>query len=155
MKYFQNQDGLTMVETIIALLLVLLLVTAFAGALTAGLQREIEVDQSLKSADIAASIMEFLGESDDREIVKDIYNDDDYNGEISLSDFLNDTGFIIEEELDFAEFDSNHGGNKIVVEPYNSENNLYKATVIIEWQERGRYRSQELISLLMVEPDND
>ena len=153
MKYFQNQDGLTMVETIIALVLVLLLVTAFAGALTAGLQREIEVDQSLKSADIAASIMEYLGESDDREIVKDIY--DNYNGEILLSEFLNVTDFIIEGELDFLEFDSDHDGNKIVAEPYNDENYIYKATVVIEWQERGRYRSQELISLLMVEPDND
>jgi len=147
MNYLENQHGLTLVETIVALVLVLLLVTAFAGAMTAGLQREVEVDHSLKAADLAASIMEYLGEDDDRRRVKDITNNQ--NGEVSLLE-LQDEGFALTEELKFAGL--NESETIIYVDDTQFEGipNLYRVNVEIYWDEIGTKISYKLTSLLFV-----
>lgn len=85
MNYLKNQQGLTLVETVVALVLILLLVTAFAGAMTVGLQREVEVDISLKASSLASSVFEHLG--DNRVKIEII--EEDYDNKISLLKFYN------------------------------------------------------------------
>jgi len=144
MKYLKDQRGLTLVETIVALVLVLLLVAAFAGALTAGLQREIEVDHSLKAADLSASIIEYFGDNRD-------FLPANEGAEISLSNFnnLNDAA---EDDLIFNSL--NKDSSTITITRSEGYDNLYIIKLYIEWHEPQRDSFYELVSYL-TGPDGD
>lgn len=62
--------GLTLIETVIALSLVLILATAFAGSMVVGLQSETTSDNLDYSSNLSASVFDFLlAEDNYREIV--------------------------------------------------------------------------------------
>jgi len=152
MDYLQDQRGLTLIEVIVAMVLILILVTAFTGALTTSLQREVEVDHSLKATDLAAGIIEFFGENEEnRNIVRDI---GDNGGEMNLDDFLNDEdiGFSL-GDLDFNSLREDE--SSISVDDYDGNTNLYRVTVDIYWDEPGVDDRSESITSLIFAPDTD
>ena len=128
---FKNQKGLTLIEVMVALVLGLILITAFTGALVIGLQTEGDMDYRQDAKNIATSIVEIL--RSERESLEDIqWNDikDDFNS--------NEIKFI----------------DDVTIKPetprkdLNGSNNLYEIIILIEWQERGNERSYRLETLL-------
>ena len=160
MDYLQDQRGLTLIEVIVAMVLILILVTAFTGALTTSLQREVEVDHSLKATDLAAGIIEYMGEDGNRSIVIDIYDDygeqNDY-GEQQI--YLNDSHFTDEfddSEIDDLKFASlREDESSISVDEYDGNPDLYRVTVDIYWDEPGVDDRSESITSLIFAPDTD
>jgi len=131
MKIYCNQFGLTLIEIMVALVIGLILVTAFTGALVIGLQTEGDMDYRQDAKNIATSIVEIL--RSERESLEDIqWNDikDDFNS--------NEIKFI----------------DDVTIKPetprkdLNGSNNLYEIIILIEWQERGNERSYRLETLL-------
>lgn len=149
MDFVRNQRGLTLVETIVSLVLILILVTVFTGAITTSLQREVEVDNSLKAVDLAAGIIEFLGEDDEnRGIVRDLAD----NGNISLEDFIEDEEF--EVDMDFKDLKIEK--SEIFVKPdYDGNSDLYEVKVEIYWHEPGVDNRSESLTSLIFAQEND
>ena len=144
MENLRNEEGLTLVETIIALVLMLMLIAAFAGAMTVALQREVEVDKRLEASNLASGIVEYLGEGDNLDNLISGYNFD--NGvNFGFSDLPND---VLDDDL-FISYDDSY----ILVEEYNGINDLYKITVNIKWEDRDNDWSHELVTLLAVDKD--
>ena len=153
MDYLQDQRGMTLIEVIVAMVLILILVTAFTGAITTSLQREVEVDHSLKATDLAAGIIEYMGEDGNRYIVIDIY--EDYGEQI----YLNDSYFTDEfddSEIDDLKFASiREDESRISVDEYDGNPDLYRVTVDIYWDEPGVEDRNESITSLIFAPDTD
>ncbi len=148
MNYLRNQRGLTLVETIVALILILLLVAAFAGAMTAGLQREVEVDKRLQASSLARGIIEYLKE--------DVNLDELDEGENNITSLKNE-GFFndLDDDL-FFNFDDD---SNIILEKHSvslvnngngsfDSNEMNKITVNIYWHERGRQWSLDLVTFV-------
>ena len=158
MKYLKDQQGLTLIETIVALVLVVLLVAAFAGALVVGLQSEVDVDLSLKSGDMAETIMEYLSVAD----IEKFIDERNYNDGINLLDFLNDVETIEDEVnganylfssrlLDFYERNVDEEGSQIKIKNEEMPDNLVEVEILIKWEERGQDWVFDLVSKLRVE----
>lgn len=60
MEYLRSEQGLTLIETIIALTLVVLLTTAFAGAMVVGLRSETTSTNLDASSKLASEIFDWL-----------------------------------------------------------------------------------------------
>ncbi len=153
MEYLQDQRGMTLIEVIVAMVLILILVTAFTGAITTSLQREVEVDHSLKAADLAAGIIEYMGESGNRYITIDIY--EDYGEQIYISDsyFADEFDY---NEIDDLKFDSlREDDSRISVDKYDDNPDLYRVTVAIYWDEPGVEDRNESITSLIFSPGTD
>lgn len=160
MNIFAEQRGLTLIETIVAIVLILLLVTAFAGAFVVGLQSEVEVDMSLKAGDMAESIMEYLSEQD---IAEDYLNNGNYDKSFSVFfDSEDKKTDILGEDSDLLDFYDNRVNKDENVEPENhystvkiedvndnnGNNNLVTVTIDVRWMERGNEWNYELVSRL-------
>ncbi|GEM_PF-2906441 len=156
---FYNQKGFTLIETVVALVLVLLLVTAFSGAMTVGLQREVETDNSLKASSLASSIIEDLGENKIKvNIIEDEYSDEirlidfyslinDYNKDLEEDEQIQVDDFII-DDLTFSDLNKDKSNIKIVNDNFDDIETLYKIKIEIVWNERGFERTTNLVSLL-------
>lgn len=89
-----NSSGLTLIETVIALSLVVILATAFAGAMVVGLQSEMTSDNLDYSSNLTASIFDFLiADNNFREIIIEFKSDDiigDENDDIYQNKLVNE-----------------------------------------------------------------
>ena len=149
MNIFAEQRGLTLIETIVAIVLILLLVTAFAGAFVVGLQSEVEVDMSLKAGDMAESIMEYLSEQD---IAEDYLNNGNYDKSFSVFfDSEDKKTDILGEDSDLLDFYENRvdpGNSEIKISEDSAPDGLVEVEIIVKWEERGRDWEFDLISRL-------
>ena len=142
MDSFRNEEGLTLVETIIALVLMLVLIAAFAGAMTVALQREVEVDKRLEASRLASSTIEFL-RSNSR---LDNYTSQDefigYNEEISFSDL----GAFYDNFIEYDGF----ANSFIIIDEFGSPD-LYELKVVIKWTDRGNEWENKIVTLVAVD----
>jgi len=173
MKYLKEQRGLTLLETILALGLVLILVAGFTRAMTTGLQSEIEVELRLKASNLASGIIEFLGEgnnlenivwdNDEKEYIdKIVYIDEDENKLIDVQNGELDSDLLfsgikrgIPDNSDNGEPDNSDNGENVsqieLIKGFDDNESLYKVKVTIIWDERGNKWTHKLISLLAVD----
>ena len=149
MNIIAEQRGLTLIETIVAIVLILLLVSAFAGAFVVGLQSEAEVDMSLKAGDMAESIMEYLSEQD---IAEDYLNNGNYDKSFSVFfDSEDKKTDILGDDSDLLEFYDNRvnpGDSEIKISEDAAPDGLVEVEIIVKWEERGRDWEFDLISRL-------
>lgn len=163
MVYLDNEKGLTLVETIIALVMVVVLAAAFAGSMSIALQREVEVDNRLDASNLASSIIEFIGDGNN---LNEIFSDDnvDPNSEITLfinneykliTDINDQSNTVIDENLDSDLFfsglrlDNNNDVTKITINEYKT--NLYKVIVEVFWFDRSEIHQENIATLLAVD----
>ena len=142
MVIIRNEEGLTLVETIIALVLMLVLMAAFAGAMVVGLQSEVEVDKRLEASNLASGIIESLSEinlTDDEIGEYDFHVD---NREIVLN---NNNGLIIAFDEDLL---SNSLTNDSSLEIKKYSNGLYEIIVNIRWDDRSNPHELNIITLV-------
>ena len=170
MVIIRNEEGLTLVETIIALVLMLVLMAAFAGAMVVGLQSEVEVDKRLEASNLASSIVEYLGEGNNLKNIVEINDGDepeDYREEVILyiDDnyksyyYYDENKKTIEDSFDselfFDQIRLNNSSEKetteIRIKKYNENDKLYKVTVNVVWDDRGNKWSNNLVTLLAVD----
>lgn len=171
MKYLKEQRGLTLLETILALGLVLILVAGFTRAMTTGLQSEIEVEQRLKASNLASGIIELLGEGDTlKNLISEEEDDpEDYQLDLTLYIDDNDDTLITANGTVVGDLDENLLFPGIRRGTANSENEissiqlekredndklyhrLYHVEANIIWDERGNKWTHKLISLLAVD----
>ena len=157
MIFLKNEEGLTLIEAIIALVVMLILVTAFAGAMTVGLQSEIETEKRLLASDLASSVIEYLGEDENLREYVNLNNEDndvdDGEQEKSFND-LNELlpDFDFDNEL-FRSDNIDKESSIINVKSYENMNGLYNVKVIVYWTDRGNRWNYELNSLLYLESD--
>ena len=64
MRYLKSQEGFSLIEIVVALVLGMLLVTAFTGALTVGLQTEGDMDDRMEVTRAIDSVIEELRNKD-------------------------------------------------------------------------------------------
>jgi len=144
-KLLHDNSGFSLIEAIVAMVLVLILVGAFAGALTLGLRTETEVDMSLKAGDLAETKMEYL--SANRE---DLNNTNDIDWGDILEDEENEN-----DEFDLYEFWDNRVTDTDI-DVSNDDNNLKTVTIVVEWEEGGDDWQYELVSRMIgPEEEND
>jgi len=154
MEVIRDQKGMTLIETIVALVLVLILVTAFAGAFVIGLQSEAEVDMWLMAGDTAESIMEFLSEVD-----IDYYEDDNYDGTYDVGDYDGLIGFnyfFNEEEYDFDVDDEVGDFQNFIIEEdsyikfidVENQDGLVQVEIMVNWKDGDGEWDFDLVSRL-------
>ena len=168
MVIIRNEEGLTLVETIIALVLMLVLMAAFAGAMVVGLQSEVEVDKRLEASNLASGIVEYLGEGNNlKDIVADNDEDEpeDYRETVTLYinndyELFNSDDNIYTDELDSDLFfngirlnnsSDSSDSSEIILEKYEGNDNLYRVSVNIKWDDRDNEWSNNLVTLLAVD----
>lgn len=116
----RDQSGITLLEVIFALFLVLLLFTAFTGALVVGLQTEGEMNLRLEARLVIDDIIEFLRN-----------NQQDFE-EVNWEDNINEE---FEFDIKITDNDNEEVNNKDIIIVWNKTNNLYKFN--IKWPERN------------------
>ena len=151
MRILRCEEGLTLVETIIALVLMLVLIAAFAGAMTVALQREVEVDKRLEASNLASGIVEYLGEGDNlKELIVTLGNYD-YYGEYQNEDLK---VYFYEDDFPVSDFDEDisldYDESYVSIELYD-DNDLYRLVVFVKWEDRGNDWTHELVTLLAVD----
>ena len=138
-----NSYGLTLIETVIALSLVIVLTTAFAGAMATGLKSENQMSSRKEAVDFASEIIENLKVRTENnknllsKIIKD-KEDSDSEGQIEISeidgDFSNQSNFYT-AEIEYAEETSG----------------LLELTVEIKWTANGENYNEKIVTLLAVD----
>ena len=129
MNYFQNQKGLTLIETMAAIILILLLVTAFSGSFIISMETEVDMDERLEATRIIDSLIEHLRNHRD--------------------DFENDWGNIENRAEDFDAVGSiaiengNAEDADIIIEYDFDNENLYRFK--FNWQNRN-YQKEVFIA---------
>jgi len=143
LKILKEEKGLTLIETVVALALLLILFAAFAGAMVVGLQSETEVDKRLAASNLASSIIEYLGDTNLEDQFRD--NDDNVNYDkfYSFDTFSSE----IDDNLIFDSVDKNDSG--VYIDKYSD--GLYSLEVTIVWYERDKRWEEKLIKLLAVD----
>ena len=146
MRKLKQEEGLTLIEVIIALVLLFALVGAFAGAMLVGLQSEAEVDIRMEANNLASAIIEYIKDNG----VPDTSGGDD-DETIKYNDFVDNS--FNDEDLIFNELDQESSYIKIE-EDYDGNVGLYRITVELKWQERGETRTLRLVSLFAGDPED-
>ena len=142
----KGEEGLTLVETIIALVLMLVLMAAFAGAMVVGLQSEVEVDKRLEASNLASGVIESLSDVSLNGVdTEEEYYIDIEKSEVVLSFDDNDREETININEDLL-LDSINDSSNIIIDPYSD--GLYKITVNISWNDRGNIHDLNIVTLL-------
>jgi len=145
LRILRCEEGLTLVETIIALVLILGLLVAFAGAMTVALQSEVEVDERLEASNLASGIIESLSDISLNGVDLGTYNLNIEDSKITLSFNSDEYEVIIDIDEDLL-LDSINDSSNINIEQYSD--GLYKVTVNISWDDRGNIHDLNIITLL-------
>jgi len=151
MKVLKNQEGLTLIEAIVALVLMIVLVAAFSGAFVTGLNREVEVDKRMSASNLANSMFEYIGEEGKLNELVSVAIDDKMYFEIENSnsnslpdEFLNP----LEDSL----FDSLiKESSYILIKDISGADteNLYRVTINIVWEDRGNNHNYNMVKLMV------
>lgn len=101
MKILNNEEGLTLIETVIALTLVVILTAAFAGAIVIGLRSETITDNIDYSSNMASSIFDYMNQNNNLELILNDISLDFKEGkyESEFINFINDTNDEVKKNL--------------------------------------------------------
>lgn len=127
MILLQNKQGLTLIEVIVALVLGLVLITAFTGALVVGLQTEGDMDERLEARRLTDDIIEYLRNN------RDEFEDDSWEDNIS-DEFEKVITILKESESAEDDYD--------IIITWNKSDDLYEFK--IDWYEIN-YSTEALI----------
>ncbi|PTV99088.1 hypothetical protein C8C76_11223 [Halanaerobium saccharolyticum] len=143
-----NSNGLTLIETVIALSLVVVLATAFAGAMLTGLKSEKTTNDLDRAVNFSASIYEYFNLKFEFILSSIELNSNSYNN--SLENFKNeiDNGqFNNIYDLYTENLDYDLDNSKILIEKINEDLKLYKVELIIAWSSGNENNSYKLESI--------
>ena len=136
----KNQNrGFTLIEVIIALVLIGVLAISFSALFTLNLRGGRSSEETLKATERASSIIEYLKE--DPSYLNQITTEETEVDDIFSDQIIND-----------LPFPNNHIEDIIYKDVY--EENIYRITVEVKWEERGE-RSWQLPTLIYQETDED
>jgi len=130
MKFLQKNEGFTLIEIMVALVLGLIMFLAFSNVFIFGLRSEGYIDNKFKAKNVANSIVEYIREN------KTLLEDD-----IKWQ-------YIEEAFDDEVKFIDNPDENIDIEREYKSVEDIYEVRIEIKWQERGNERSYSLHALL-------
>ena len=130
MKLFQNEEGFTLIEVMMALVIGLTLILSFSRIFSSGLQSEREMDEKLEARRVTDDIVEYL-----RNNINEFANENSNSIRDDINDYINENR---EKEISiyFGESDSD------VEIIYHENNSLYKFQ--INWSDRN-YQKEAFI----------
>lgn len=145
-----NSSGLTLIETVIALTLVVILVTAFAGAMTTGLKTENQMENRKEAVNLASEIIENLKIRTDnnKNMMSEIINKESYDNDADIIDFFNINGEYLSSINEKSYFQN------IFIEYKEIEEDLLELTVGVEWIHNGEDYNEKISTLLAVDLDD-
>ncbi len=124
MCFFKKEEGFTLLEIMVTLVLGVILFLAFSRVFVFGLQSEAYIDNKLQAKSIASDIVEYIRQN------RNLLDNTEEKNEIEWND--------VEEPFEA----------EIIDKPYNSNNHLREVTIKIIWQERGNEKNYILYALL-------
>ena len=124
MCFFKKEEGFTLLEIMVTLVLGVILFLAFSRVFVFGLQSEAYIDNKLQAKSIASDIVEYIRQN------RNLLGNTEEKNEIEWND--------VEEPFEA----------EIIDKPYNSNNHLREVTIKIIWQERGNEKNYILYALL-------
>lgn len=142
-----NSRGLTLIETVIALTLVVVLVTAFAGAMTTGLKTENQMNNRKEAVSFAGEIVENLKirTANNKNLLSKIIKENSYSESSAQIDFSEINNY-------FSNTISNQSNFYNVVLKYTEKNvGLLEVTVEVEWTANGENYNEKIVTLLAVD----
>lgn len=149
MSFRKNNKGITLVETVIALTLVTILATVFAGAMTIGLKSE-ETSNNLDNAvNFSASIFDYFNQEFENvlnniELTSNSYNKtlENFKNDYSNSNFNNQ---FYDFHIEKFSYDSSN--SKIIINRFDEDLKLYNVKLIISWNDGSENGSYEIESI--------
>lgn len=149
MSFRKNNKGLTLVETVIALTLVTILATVFAGAMTVGLKSE-ETSNNLDNAvNFSASIFDYFNQEFENvlnniELTSNSYNKtlENFKNDYSNSNFNNQF-----YDFHIQKFSYDSSNSKIIINRFDEDLKLYNVKLIISWNDGSENGSYEIESI--------
>ena len=149
----KDDSGLTLIETLLAMAMLIILVTAFTGAFVVGLQGEVDVDQHQAAGALAENIVEQLREENLAELednspyeINDLFDDNDFDLSV---DELSSSAKEFYENQNISDSDS-----EVTIENIGPDT-LYSVEVNIEWTDRGENRNFTLETRIHSEEDEE
>lgn len=141
-----NNSGLTLIETVIALTLVVVLVTAFAGAMTTGLKTENQMENRKEAVNFASEIIEYL------KIEKENYKN-------LLSEIIKNNGYSkTDGQIQISDLDGNFSNQlnsyTANIEYDEETTDLLELTVEVEWTNNGENYTEKISTLMAVDLDD-
>ena len=151
----KDDSGLTLIETLLAMLILVVIVTAFTGAFVVGLQGEVDVDQHQAAGALAENIVEQLREENLDELV----DDSPYEINDNFNQLFNRIDLSVDELSSSAkEFYENQNisdsASEVTIEDIDPDT-LYSVEVNIEWTDRGENRNFTLETRIHSEEDEE
>jgi type II secretory pathway pseudopilin PulG len=165
MDLIKNNKGLTLVETVIALTLVVVLTTAFAGSIVTGLKSE-KITKNLDlTVDFSASFFDFFNQRIEKKsrfynyVLKSDYfvdnidfSDQDYNDSLkNFKNHINNSDFnkyILKPFIDNSNYDLDTDKTEITIKKIDEDKRLYRVILNIVWgydNRTGNYTTESII----------
>lgn len=143
-----DNSGLTLIETMIALSLIIILAAAFAGAMVTGLKSEKTTNSLDQTVNFSASIFDLFNQDFEIILSKIVLNSNKYTN--TLEDFkneINNSAFNKIYDFHTKKLNYNSDKSKIIIEKINENLKLYKVQLIISWKNGNENGSYELKSI--------
>ena len=142
-----NSRGLTLIETVIALSLIVVLAAAFAGAMTTGLKTENQMNNRKEAVSFAGEIVENLKirTANNKNLLSKIIKENSYSESSAQIDFSEINNY-------FSNTISNQSNFYNAVIKYTEKNvGLLEVTIEVEWTANGENYNEKIVTLLAVD----
>lgn len=146
MRFLKNNSGLTLIETVIALSLIVILTTAFVGALSTGLKSETEMNNRKSAIEFGSSIIDIFKFSspDYKNLLTEIIDKKNYSLNESNINFNDIKTYFPEEFID----KSDQYITKINYEEIKE--NLLELSINLSWENNGKNYNEKIVTLVVV-----
>jgi|GEM_PF-4667692 type II secretory pathway pseudopilin PulG len=145
---FKNISGLTLIETVIALSLVVVLSTAFAGALATGLKSENQMENRKEAVNFASEIIDNLKirTGNNENLFSKIIKEKGYSETSARINFSDINNY-------FSNSISNQSQYTAEISYQEESSDLLELTVEIEWTASGGSYNEKIVTLMAVDLD--
>ena len=142
LKNLKQEQGVTLLEVMVSILLISLLIMAFSGSFVTGLRSETETEKRLAAINLTESIIDALESySDEMKNLNDEYKEEDEFDSFSdnLNDYLNKTvkNNFIDNVSDFRKCIINISLNDNFDE--DDKYKLFDVEIKVQWGENSNY----------------
>lgn len=158
MRFLKNNSGLTLIETIVSLVILIIIITSFCGSVLVSLKSETTATNLDLASSMAASIFDYLADADNLKIIlENDINIEDGSYENKLSDFIaNDINSSVKNN--FLKIYKNYKENSrfnyldktqiTITDRSDIVDSLYNVNLNIFWQSsdgEGHYNIETMI----------
>lgn len=149
MNIFREEAGITLIETVITLFLIVFLITAFTAALVTGVQTQTQSVNRKQAINLAADLVELLHSKNvqGKNLLSKIIEDENLSHDSASFNLTNQ--LLDKYKADFSLIGADQQV-QLIYNTFDDWQNLLNVTIQVKWQDRHSYQ-ESLKTLLAVD----